>query len=466
MKFDPDSDTLQNWLRAVEAFAGEHLRKQASAPTSNFLSEKTTPREIPDEPISIDEALKIVTDAANIGINTTSPGYFGFIPAGGLYASALADFIAGVINRYTGLVETAPELVQLERDVARWLCRKFYGDAPAAGASLTSGGTLATLAAVVAARDRRPLEDLRHAVGYASQQAHHCVAEAFRVAGLPPENLVKVPVDAHYRMDLALLKQSIAEDRRKGRKPFIVVGTAGSTITGAIDPLSELADLCAGQDLWFHVDAAYGGAFMLCEQGRRLLRGIEQADTITFDPHKGLFLPYGTGCLLFKSAATAGTKQWDDASYLDDWTSITPDQFQLELTRPYRGLRLWLVLALYGARSFEDALAAKLVLAADLHKGLLSIEGIEVVCEPQLSIVVFRLARRSGEGVDDWNKRNIAFLKSINDRQRSFLTRAKLPTHSGGNAVVVRACVLSHRTDSDNVARLLEDVGAAVRAQT
>jgi aromatic-L-amino-acid decarboxylase len=280
-------------------------------------------------------------------------------------------------------------------------------------------------------------------------------------------------VDARFRLDVAHLREAVRADRALGLRPFLVVGSAGTTNTGAIDPLAELAVACAEQSLWLHVDAAYGGAFVLCPEGRRRLAGIERADSITFDPHKGMFLPYGTGCLLVREGATLRRAHESEAHYLQDLEAMggsgappSPGEHGPELSRPYRGLRVWLPLMLHGARAFREALAEKLVLTDVFHDGLArQIEAgvpLEIVDAPQLSVVAFRSRRRPAEPLGRWNQRNAAFLGAINGRKRVCLSSTLLPVADGA-AYTLRVCVVSFRTHRDRVEACLEDVERAAR---
>lgn len=212
-------------------------------------------------------------------LNTTAPGYFGFIPAGGLFAAAVADFTADVFNRYTGLKETAPALVQLEKKLLSWLGGSFGYDPSRPGGVFTSGGSLATFTAIVAARNmrlRRHNRNITKLVGHASAQAHHSVKDAFRLAGLPAKNLREIAPDQSGRMRLDDLRKRIWWDQLLGLEPFVVVATAGTTNMGAIDPLPMIASICEQRRLWLHVDAAYGGTFILCPEGKTLLEGISR----------------------------------------------------------------------------------------------------------------------------------------------------------------------------------------------
>jgi aromatic-L-amino-acid decarboxylase len=255
-----------------------------------------------------------------------------------------------------------------------------------------------------------------------------------------------------------------------------VVAAAGTTNTGAVDPLPALAELCAARSLWLHVDAAYGGAFVLTGRGRARLAGIERADSIAFDPHKGMFLPYGTGCLLVREGEALRRAHHLGAEYLQDLTagsdevSFSPSELGPELSRDFRGLRLWLPLMLHGAGAFRAALDEKLDLAARFTAGLDALIAggvpLEIVARPQLSLVTFRLARRPAEPLAAWNDRNRAFLAAINARQRVHLSSTLLPAppvtgSAPGAAFTLRVCVLSFRTHQRHIDRCLEDVAAA-----
>ncbi len=223
-----------------------------------------------------------------------SPGYLAFIPGGGLYPAALADFIANTTNRYTGVWQAAPALVQLEANALDWL--REWMDFPADARGLfTSGGSMATFNAIVCARERHLGAEIRRGVLYTSDQAHHSVLKSAKLAGVMPDRVRAIESDDRYRLRVDRLREQIADDRRAGLTPFAVVSSAGTTNTGAVDPLDAIADLCAAETMWHHIDGAYGAFFYLLEDLRGTLRGLPRADSLTLDPHKGMFLPYGTG---------------------------------------------------------------------------------------------------------------------------------------------------------------------------
>jgi len=415
---------------------------------------------LPEVGGSPQEVLSLLFDrAVPKSFNTAGPGYLAYIPGGGIFASAVADLIADAVNRYVGVWLAAPALVQLETNVVRWFC-DLAGYPPTAGGLLTTGGSLANFSALVAARRERLPEDFLSGTLYLSGEAHHSMRKAALLAGFPAGSVRTVPVDEYFRIRLDALRASLRADRAEGRRPFLVVANAGSTNTGAVDDLAGLADLAASEGLWLHVDAAYGGFFLLTERGRAAMRGIERADSITLDPHKGLFLPYGNGSLLVRDAETLKRAHSVAAEYLPplqqqpglvDFCEISP-----ELSRDFRGLRVWLPMQLHGAAAFRRALDEKLDLTRWVAGELQRIPGIELVVEPQLSIVAFRLVCRGLDAIalDALNRELIA---RINARRRVYLSGTTLPC-----GFVLRICVLSFRTHRDRVEQAIEDVRASV----
>lgn len=392
--------------------------------------------------------------------NTASPGYLAYIPGGGLFHSAVADLIADSTNRYTSVYAAAPALAQIEANVIAWFCQIAGFPAEARG-TLTSGGSLANWTALVTARRAKLPDNFLSGVIYASDQAHYSVAKGAILAGFPEANVREVPTDDLFRLRVDALAGLIAEDRRRGLTPFLIVGSAGTTNTGAVDPLSELADLAAREGLWLHVDAAYGGFFLLTEEGKRAMRGIERADSIVLDPHKGLFLPYGTGAVLVRDGEALRRAHSLTADYMpgmqNDPDRVDFSQYSPELSRPFRGLRVWLPFKMHGAGAFRAQLEEKLALARLAADRLRAMDGIEILAEPQLSLLAFRLAP-AGVPEAELNELNHHFLDRVNARQRVYLT----PTRLRGR-FAPRICVLSFRTHRDRMEMALEDIAAARR---
>jgi len=418
--------------------------------------------EPPEDASDFGELLTLFGAAAAQAIETAGPTYMGYVPGGGLFASALAEFVARGANRFTGLAATAPELAAMEHGVLQWLCRTFQLPGTAGGL-LTTGGSMATLSAIVAARQNRLGEDFIGGTLYLSSHTHHSAAKAARIAGFPAAAVRVVPVTADLRMDVAAAARLIAADRRAGRRPFLLVANAGSTDTGTVDPLGDLGRLAAREGLWFHVDGAYGGFFQLTERGRAAMSGVAAADSIVLDPHKGLFLPYGTGALLVRDTAAlraghSGDGDGDgtgDGSYLQDLSadSELPDFSALgpELTREFRGLRVWLPLRLHGVGAFRAALEEKLDLAAHAHAELARDPRLELPGPPDLSTVAFRLH-------DGDDHANLRLLDRINASGDVFSSSTRV-----GGRVLLRLCILSHRTHLVHVDRALQIIHAAAR---
>ena len=386
--------------------------------------------------------------------NTAGPGYLAFIPGGGLYAAALADFIADTTNRFTGVWQAAPALVQLEANVLEWLAQ-WMGFPPGTRGLLTTGGSLANFAAIVTAREKLLGERLREGVLYTSAQAHLCIAKTAKLAGILPDRVRRVPVDAGFRMRVDALAEAIAADRAAGLRPFLVASTAGTTNTGAVDPLPAIADLCAQQGLWHHCDGAYGAFFHLVPELRPLLAGLERADSLALDPHKGLFLPYGTGAVLVRDGAALRAAHAATAEYLPPPAAeefYDPAQYGPELSRDFRGLRVWLPIKLHGTAAFRAAIAEKRALALDAAARLAAVPGLVMVAPPQLSLFAFHL-HRPGAGLAQDNADTQRLLAAVNARQRVMITGCTID-----GRFLARICVLSFRTRAERVEMAVDDV--------
>lgn len=415
---------------------------------------------LPDEGEDFDKLLDLLFERAiPHSFNTASPGYMAYVPGGGLLHSAVADLIAGATNRYVGAWLAAPGLVQLEVNVIRWFC-EMVGYGESSGGLLTTGGSMANLTAITTARRERLGEDFLDGVVYVSDQTHHSVMKAAVLAGFRPGHVRPVATDEKFRLRLDDLERQIAEDRDARLRPAILTANGGTTNSGAVDDLEAAADLAAREGLWLHVDAAYGGFFVLTERGRKALAGIERADSVTLDPHKGLFLPYGTGSLLVRDAGTLRRAHTVQADYMPamqndpelvDFCEISP-----ELSRDFRGLRVWLPLKMHGAGAFRQTLDEKLDLSRWAAAELAAIPGIRIVAEPQLSLLAFALDRPGleGEALDELNRE---LLERVNRRGRVFLTGTRLK-----GRFVLRICVLSFRTHRERMEMCLEDIRRAV----
>jgi aromatic-L-amino-acid decarboxylase len=374
--------------------------------------------------------------------NTAKSGYLAYIPGGGVYPAALADFIAAGTNRFTGVWMAAPALVQLEANVLDWL-RDWMGFPEGTAGLFTTGGSMAMFNAICCARERHLGPEIRRGTIYVSSQAHHCIEKAAKLAGIHHDRVRTIPCDTDFRMRADALAEAITADRAAGLTPFMVFSTAGTTNTGAVDPIDAVADLAAREGLWHHVDGAYGGGFHLVPALRPLLAGLPRADSLTLDPHKGLFLPYGTGALLVRDGQALRAVHSSTAGYLppnqDEF--YDPAQFGPDLSRDFPGLRLWLTFKLFGATRYRAALAEKRALALEAADALRQVPGIVLDAPPQLSLLAFHLAAPTLPTLAAQNAATKALCERVTARGDVMITSCTVD-----GRVLARICVLSFRT--------------------
>lgn len=398
---------------------------------------------ISDEPLNLEAVMELLERHLDRpGLNPASGGHLGYIPGGGIYYSALGDYLADVTNRYAGVFFAGPGAVRMEHMLLDWMAA-IVGFPPGAGGNLTSGGSIANLVGIVAARDARSLRarDLERSVIYLTAQAHHSVDKAIRIAGLKDCVIRRVPVDARFRMNAGELERTIRGDRSAGLNPWLIIASAGTTDVGAVDPLDAIGEIARAEDLWLHVDGAYGAFFILCEEGKSILKGIEKSDSLVMDPHKGLFLPYGSGAVLVKDKKDLYNAFWYEANYLQDALKasdeLSPADISPELTKHFRGLRLWLPLKLLGIGPFRAALEEKLLLARYFRDEVDRIPGFEVGPEPDLSVVTYRYVPRKG----DANEFNERLIREVQRDGRVFISSTMLE-----GKFTLRLAVLCFRT--------------------
>ena len=391
-------------------------------------------------------------------LNPASGGHLGYIPGGGLYPSALGDYLAAVTNRFAGLYFASPGAVRMGNMLLRWMA-DLVGFPPEAGGDLTSGGSIANLTAVVTAREAKWVRsaNVPRAVVYTTRHVHHCIGKALVVAGLRECVVRHVEMDDAYRMSPQDLADKIEADRRKRLMPFMVVASAGTTDTGAVDPIDEIADVAAANDVWCHVDAAYGGFFALCPEAPPALSALHRADSLVLDPHKGLFLPYGLGALLVRDREALRNAHAHVAPILrdawEDEASPSPADHSPELSRHFRAMRLWLPLQLFGLAPFRAALSEKYWLARYLYDKVRQLPHVEVGPEPDLSVVMFRWTPPGR----DPNEASDALVRRIHADGRVFLSSTVLD-----GRIWLRFGVLSFRTHKETADLALEVVKAGM----
>ncbi len=434
--------------------AGEHAERFLESLPECEVYAAAGPREeaidafaIPVDPESFGVALRVLDQYVDgIGHNLGSSRFFAYIPSGGLHDAAIADYLAAVSNRYSGVGAAAPGATRLEHAMLRWLA-DVVGYPDTAEGDLTSGGSMAALSAVVAAREANNIKsgDVPSAVVYLTAHTHHTFRKALHVGGLGECMMREIPLDANMRMDCDRLRESIRQDQKSGLQPWLIGATAGTTDTGSVDPLDRIADIAAESKVWMHVDAAYGGAFALCDEGRRRLKGIERSDSLILDPHKGFFLPCGIGVLLVRNGQQLYDAFHARGAYMQDVagdTERSPCDYSAELTRPTRGLRFWLPFKVHGSGAFAAALEEKLLLAEYFYDECGEIPGIKLGPRPDLSIVTFRFCPESADA--DVASRSL--LKAIHNDGRVFMTSTTI-----AGQFTIRMAILTYHTHLEDI---------------
>lgn len=390
------------------------------------------------------------------------PRFLAFIPSSPSFLSVLGDWLCSGTNFFCGVWLEAAGPSEVELVVLDWL-KSFLGYPAGARGILTSGGSEANLTALVVARERLSFEDRPRAVLYVSELRHLSVDRAARIMGLRPEQVHPVPADAQFRLDPAALVEAIRRDRAAGQIPWTVVANAGATNTGAIDPLAEVARICREQGLWLHADAAYGWPALLIEEGRRALAGIEEADSVTLDPHKWFGQTFEAGCVLVRDGRRLGDCFALRPDYMQDVEPSSEDEINfadhgLALTRRFRALKIWFSVKALGLSWFRG-LAERCCQLAGLAQALLERSGdFEILSPRQLSIVCFRY-RPHDRRLDDatLDRLNLAMIDDLRATGRAFISSTRL-----AGRVALRFCFINWRTtsgDVEEIVQLLSGIG-------
>ncbi len=338
-----------------------------------------------------------VVDTAN---HVDHPRFFAFIPLANNFVSVMADALASGYNIFNAVWRQGPGAAQVERLTVDWL-RQIILFPAGAGGTFVSGGSVANLTGLAVARQIRLNGDMRNAVAYCSDQIHFAVSRGMRILGFAPEQLRKLPSDENFRLSLARLQRAVAADRAAGKRPFCVIASAGTTNTGAIDPLEQLAAYCKRENLWLHVDGAYGAPAMLTAEGKTALRGLEQVDSLALDAHKWLFQPVECGVVLLRDRRWLSQTFKETPEYLKDMEQEGEElNFMnqgIQLTRQFRALKLWLSFKVFGLDAISRAIAVGFE-NARLADALLREAGCwEIVTPAQMAIVTFRYRPANGD---------------------------------------------------------------------
>jgi glutamate/tyrosine decarboxylase-like PLP-dependent enzyme len=395
----------------------------------------------PEQGRPFEEALDLLTREVFPNLaRVDHPRFFAFVPSPSNFVSVMADALASGFNVFTGTWLSGSGAAAIEVATLDWL-RDACGLAPSAEGVLVSGGSHANLTALAVARHARLRGELRHATVYFSDQTHSSVERALLVLGIPSANLRKLESDACFRLPLDSLQARIAADRAASLEPFCVIANAGTTNTGAVDPLPELAAFCRAENLWLHCDGAYGAAAAICPTGRSALPALDLADSLSLDPHKWLFQPFDIGCTFVREGGLLKDTFRIMPEYLEDARRTVEEVHfcdrGIELTRPFRALKLWMSLQVFGTRAFREAVERGFTLANIAEQRLRQSPDWEIVTPAQMAIVTFR------------HRRDAVTRRLVADAQadgHAFLTSTILRGRPA-----LRLCPINPRTTEDDI---------------
>lgn len=414
--------------------------------------------EAPDEATSADDVLDFVMkNVMPNSIIISHPKSFSFVPGPSNFISAMSDSLATGFNIFSGGWNIAPAAAELEIVTLNWILKIFNFPVEKGGGIFTSGGSMANLTALTTARRVKCGEDFSKAVIYLSDQAHSSNIKAIRVLGFKREQIRIIPTDIEFRISINKLKNEIARDRLKGNEPFCIIATAGTTNTGTVDPLDTLADICEKENLWFHIDGAYGAAAMLSKKGNRALKGIERADSLTVDPHKWFFQPYEIGCLIVKDKSWLSGTFSEKPEYLRDIegneSEINFYDYGIQLTRRFRALKFYMSIKTYGLNAFKKAVTYNIDLAEETEDILRKSSNWEIVSQATLAIINFRYNPIHLELPEDkLDKLNQEISSRMIDSREALLVTTILQ-----NQVVIRMCLINPNTTIQHIKDTLNE---------
>lgn len=443
---EPGADRRQELLEKVNNYTEGFLAsiKEKNAFTYNEeMGKGLLDSPISEQGIDMDSILDLYREnVEEQGMTIVSAKFMGYIAPCSMYYSALGDYIAAITDPFTSDFSSCPGGVRMEKMLLDWMA-DLVGYGRDTQGNLASGGSMATLICIVTAREAHKLKarDYEKAVVYSTKLTHHCVRKGLHVAGMGECVQRYIEVDEQYNMKADALADCIEKDQAQGLLPWLVVGSTGTTDLGNIDPLDAIADVASKHKLWFHVDGAYGGFFLLSDLVKDKFKGVERSDSIVMNPHKTLHTPFGLGAALIKNGELLYKAHHHTASYLQDnyleQDELSPADLGPELSRHFRAMRLWLPLKLIGVEPFRAALSEKILLSRYAYERMRDQGGFEMGPYPELSTFAFRYLPDTG-GVDDFNKNLITELRKDG---RIFLSSTVLD-----GKYMIRVNVLSYRT--------------------
>ncbi len=441
--------------KIVAHFCTQH-KKLPVAVASRAEMDHMFLEEAPEKPSQAEEVLDFVLEKVMTQSTIVShPKAYSFVPGPSNYISAMADTLATGFNVFSGGWAASPAAAELEIITIQWLLKIYGFPAKKGGGIFTSGGSMANLTAIVTARNIKCGDDFSKAVIYLSDQAHSSNIKAIRILGFKKNQIRIIPTNLEFEFSINKLKNAIAKDKLKGLQPFCIIATAGTTNTGTVDPLSKIATICKKENLWFHIDGAYGGAAILSKEGKKMLKGIEKADSLTVDPHKWFYQPYEMGCLLVRNHNYLKGTFTEKPEYLRDvegnQSEINFYDHGVQLTRRFRALKFYMSIKTFGLKEFRNAVSYSIRLAEQVEELLRESPNWEVISPATLAVINFRYnpiaANLSAKQLDALNE---YISKKVMESREALLVTTVLH-----NQVVLRMCLINPRTTLQDVKETL-----------
>ena len=468
---DPSADEIRDWGNSVVEFMADYhasLRdgKVYRRMSSCEIRDRLDPV-LPTKQTDFEGLLNVFRETIiPFTRQNAHPRMFGYVQSPGTPLAAFADLLASTLNANLTVWRSAPAPVELERLTIDWI-RQILGFNPGAGGLFVSGGSMANLAAIVAARQAKDDSSGRLRI-YASKETHFSIAKAAALLGIGRENVHQVAVDERFKIRTDDLVTKISSDLKEGHVPFCVVANAGTVNTGAVDSLSEIREVADRFQLWMHVDGSYGAFSVLAESARKLFAGLELADSIALDPHKWLYLPVDVGCVIYREPETARAAFAHEAEYTRIIGQEADEAFAFwdygpELSRRFRALKVWMLLKGVGLDALGEAIERNIACARHLESLVKASDDFEMLAPVELSIFCFRhmpaqIKGASPEEIDAFNERLLIALQRDGS---SYLSNTTL-----NGRFALRGCVLNYRTTLRDMEILLDDLRRVARTAT
>jgi aromatic-L-amino-acid decarboxylase len=453
---------MQRIGRQVADLVAEHLSTLRDQPAYRTL-DRPSARKLfdvapPSHPTDFDALLETFRErVVPHHAREPHPRFLGYIPSCPTFPAVVGDWLATGFNFFAGVWSVAAAPNEIELTVLEWF-RSWMDMPKGAGGLLTSGGSAATVTAVVAARHAAVGSDtktLPKLTAYCSDQAHSSVMKAAWIAGIGRDHVRAVPTDERFRMRVDVLREKVHSDRKAGLHPFLIGATAGATNTGAVDPLHEIADFAAKEKLWMHTDSAYAGFSVLTDRGKKLLDGMGRSDSLTLDPHKWLYVPFECGCLLVKDPKTLESAFSVHPEYLRDVrvqeSEVNFSDYGEQLSRYSRALKVWFSVQYYGTESIRAEQDRAMELAELAERIVREAPDMEVLTPAQFGIVCFRLHPKGLNDVEELN--------SLNDRVNARVNKTGFVLMSSTSlrgALSMRLCIPGYRTTEEDIRAVLD----------